>query len=131
MTRRMMLAAGAVCVLMLVGCSSEQSNRGISVSSTHNPTAAEMLELSPTGSFFQHDNIVYQANVPWVDELDLTRGEFVAEVLREQEDGDLFKNGDANVLKQGTRIYAVRERGDVLIAETPEGEQRFYQLVEG
>ena len=124
-------AAASLALFLLVACTSEPQSRTEQISVTQNPTAAEWLKLEAQASVFQYEDVIYTAGVSWVDELELKRGERLTEVLRQNKDGDSFQNGDANRLKAGTPIYRVKDRGDILIAETPEGDLRLYQLVEG
>lgn len=77
-----------------------------------------------------HKDTIYIAGVPWVDELKLTKDMQVTEIRHRSNDKDL-KNGTANKLEVGTKIFRVKERNDILIAETEKGDIRFNQLVEG
>ncbi|WP_172251336.1 hypothetical protein [Saccharibacillus deserti] len=124
-------AAASLALFLPVACASEPQSRTEQISVTQNPTAAEWLKLEEQASVFQYEDVIYTAGVSWVDELELKRSERLTEVLRQNSDGDSFQNGDANRLKAGTPIYRVKDRRDVLIAETPEGDIRLYQLVEG
>ncbi|KRF05536.1 hypothetical protein ASG89_20630 [Paenibacillus sp. Soil766] len=81
-------------------------------------------------NIFMHKDTIYIAGVPWVDELKLTKDMQVTEIRHRSNDKDL-KNGTANKLEVGTKIFRVKERNDILIAETEKGDIRFNQLVEG
>ncbi|OAB47187.1 hypothetical protein [Paenibacillus antarcticus] len=96
-----------------------------------NPTAEETLRLDQNANIFMYKDTIYNAGVPWVDELDLTKDIEITEITHKGYRGEDFKNGTANKLKVGTKIYLVKERKDILIAETDKGDIRFYQLVEG
>ncbi|WP_143111606.1 hypothetical protein [Paenibacillus sp. BC26] len=78
-----------------------------------------------------YKDTIYNAGVPWVDELKLTKGIQVTEISHQSNDDNDFKNGTANKLEVGTKIFRVKERNDILMAETEKGDIRFYQLVEG
>jgi hypothetical protein len=78
-----------------------------------------------------YKDTIYNAGVPWVDELKLTKDIQVTEISHQSNDDKDFKNGTANKLEGGTKIFRVKERNDILIAETEKGDIRFYKLVEG
>lgn len=96
-----------------------------------NPTASDILASDPSANIVVYQDIVYQAGIQWVDELELTKGELVLEILKYSRVGNEFANGTASGLPVGTKIYRVKERGDIVIAETDQGDIRFYALVEG
>ncbi|WP_282937534.1 hypothetical protein [Paenibacillus sp. RC67] len=96
-----------------------------------NPTAQEVLSMDPNANVFMCKDMIYNAGIPWVDELKLTKDIQLTEITHQSNDGKAFKNGTANKLTVGTKIFRVKERNDILIAETERGDIRFYQLVEG
>lgn len=96
-----------------------------------NPTAQEILKSNPNANIFMYRETIYNAGVPWVDELELTKDIQETEITHRSDKGKSFKNGTANILEVGTKIFRVKERNDILIAETKSGDIRFYQLVEG
>ncbi|MDQ0877671.1 hypothetical protein QFZ77_006330 [Paenibacillus sp. V4I3] len=96
-----------------------------------NPTAQEVLRMDPNANVFMCKDTIYNAGIPWVDELKLTKDIQVTEITHQSNNGKAFKNGTANKLAVGTKIFRVKERNDILIAETERGDIRFYQLVEG
>ncbi|MDO3412499.1 hypothetical protein QWJ34_22230 [Saccharibacillus sp. CPCC 101409] len=128
--KRIFLAVGLMLCMLTTACAPAQERQTQSVS-TSNPTASDLLESNPGASLFMYQGTVYMAGVDWVDELELTRGEPAAEVLRQSANGEGFENGMANKLEKGTILYEAAERSDVLIADTPEDEIRFYGMVEG
>ncbi|KRE49841.1 hypothetical protein [Paenibacillus sp. Soil724D2] len=88
--------------------------------------------MDPNANVFMCKDTIYKAGIPWVDELKLTKDIQVTEITHQSNKGKAFKNGTANKLAVGTKIFRVKERNDILIAETEGGEDiRFYQLVEG
>lgn len=120
----------AVVLFVLSGCGSLNTSQQ-EVVTIGNPTAGEVLSLNPEANIFMYSDTIYMADVEWVNELELTKDRAVTEIVKQTNDVHEFENGTANHLKAGTKIYRVKERGDILIAETEEGDVRFYQLVEG
>lgn len=116
--------------LLLIGCESNALLPN-TVQVKGNPTAETVLKENPTANIFMYSDLIYTAGVEWVDELELTKDQLITEIAEQKSAGHLFKNGTANKLPLGTKIYSVGERRDVLIAETEEGDLRFYMLVEG
>lgn len=96
-----------------------------------NPTAQEVLRMDPNANVFMYKDTIYNAGIPWVDELKLTKDIQVTEITHQSNNSKAFKNGTANKLAVGTKIFRVKERNDILIVETERGDIRFYQLVEG
>lgn len=124
--RRILILAAVFSTFLLSACTSEPQVSTVQTSSTENPTAAEWLQSEPDASLF-----LYVADVSWVNDLELTRGDQLTKVLRPNKDGTSFQNGDANLLEKETPIYETKEQNDILIASTPTGDIRFFQLVEG
>lgn len=116
-------------LLLLIGCESNVLPNTVHV--TGNPTAETVLKQNPEANIFMHSDLIYMAEVEWVDELELTKDQLITEIAEQRSAGHLFKNGTANKLPEGTKVYGVKERKDVLIAETEDGDVRFYMLVEG
>ncbi|MEK5238247.1 hypothetical protein NST99_21395 [Paenibacillus sp. FSL L8-0470] len=119
-----------ILMFVIAGCNSNKS----SVSrewSTSNPTAEDVLSDNSNANIFMFSDIIYNSGIPWVDELELHKDQYVTEIIEQSGDGKEFKNGTANQLSIGTKIYSVKERSDIYIAETEDGDLRFYGLVEG
>ncbi len=116
-----------VLLTQLTGCKSDQTQ----VHSTPNPTAEDILSDNPNANIFMYNQTIYNTGIAWVDELELTKDEFITEIIKKSDNGKDYVDGTANKLSVGTKIYSVKERGDILVAETPEGDIRFYYLVEG
>lgn len=114
----------------LIGCNSNNSS-SIHGNVTGNPTANEILSKNPNASIFMYSTVIYIAGVDWVDELQLSKDQYITEITKQSDNGKDFVDGTANKLAIGTRIYSVKERNDILIAETENGDIRFYKLVEG
>jgi hypothetical protein len=98
---------------------------------THNPTVEEMFELNPNIDIFLFENIVYETNIEWVNELSLTKGDLIGVIEFNASNPSEFTNLTANILPIGAKIYTSNERGDILIAEHGNEIKYYYQLVEG
>jgi hypothetical protein len=88
------------------------------------------LKRVPEANIFMYSDTIFNAGVPWVDELELTKDKYITEIIQQSDVGGNFVNGTANKLKVGTKIFNVKERGDVMIAESEDGDIRIYELVE-
>lgn len=121
-----MMIAVAMFVWVLSGCGLNSGSN-----TTGNPTANDVLNANPAANIFMYQDIIYSAGIDWVDELTLTKDKEITEVIEQLKDGKEFKNGTANKLKAGTKIFSTKERNDIIIAETEDGEVRFYSLIEG
>ncbi|CAM4364701.1 hypothetical protein [Paenibacillus typhae] len=121
-----MIIAVAMFVWVLSGCGLNSGSN-----TTGNPTANDVLSTNPDANIFMYQDIIYSAGINWVDELTLTKDKEITEVKEQRKDGKEFRNGTANKLKAGTKIFSAKERNDIIIAETADGEVRFYSLIEG
>ncbi len=116
--------------IMLTGCNSNEST-GEKGEFIGNPTAENVLEGNPEANIFMYSDIIYSAGVSWVDEMNLTKDKQITEIAQQKSNGEYFENGTANKLTVGTKIFSVKERSDILIAETKEGDIKYFKLVEG
>lgn len=122
---------------MLWGCWNEEKNISLlsQVSITEvtigNPTAKEILENDSQADIFQWDDIIYETNIDWVNELVLTEGDLVGFIKYNTSNPTDFKNATANILPIGTELYKVNERNDIFIAKYNGEWKYYYQLVEG
>ncbi|MFD1775998.1 hypothetical protein [Paenibacillus rhizophilus] len=114
-------------LLVLAGCNLNQGPNN----TTRNPTAEEVLRMDRNANIFMYKNTIYNAGIDWVNKLELSKDKEITEIIELREDGKEFKDGTANKLVVGTKIFSVKERNDILIAETKDGDIRFYKLVEG
>jgi hypothetical protein len=117
-------------IVVITGCNAEISfgrNTG------GNPTAEEVLKMNPNASILMYNNIIYQSGIDWVNELELTKDKQITKIIEQRVDGNDFDNGTANKLIAGTKIFSVKENNNngILIAETKDGDIRFYSLIEG
>lgn len=126
-------------VLILVGCNSKQGSinsesKGGRIELKYtigNPTAEDVLSTDPNANIFMYENTIYTEGIDWVSELELTKDKLITEIIDQRVDGKAFSNGKASKLIIGTKIFSVKERNDIVIAETKDGDIRFYMLVEG
>ena len=130
-------------LLILIGCNSNQESInqediGVRMPEENevkytigNPTAEDVLRMNPNANILMFKDTIYNAGVDWVNELRLTKDKVITEIIAQTVSGKEFMDGTANKLKIGTKIFSVKERNDILIAETNNGDIRFYMLVEG
>lgn len=120
---------------LLMGCGKEpakqMSDQQSEMNAIGNPTAQDVLSMDANANILMYEDTIYHAGVPWVEALQLTKDVQLTEIRRQSKVGTDFQNGTANQLEAGTKIFRVKERNDILIAETEKGDIRFYQLVEG
>jgi hypothetical protein len=116
----------------LSGCTKAGNETEQTVTFAH-PDAEETLRLDKDADIFQWEDLIYKTEIDWVSELKLTKKEQLGEIDALFTNGSpkSFKNGMANKLPIGAKIYSTKERGDILIAEY-NGEEKYYLvLVEG
>lgn len=96
--------------LILIGCSgSPGQNYGGTLSKK------QVLKLDPDADIFEFEDHVYKAGVDWIEEEELTKGKQIGEI----------KDGMANILPIRTKIFAPKERLDILIVEYSGREKRY------
>jgi hypothetical protein len=118
-----------VSIIYLSGCMISETKTTVS---TH-PDAEEVLRLDENANIFQWQGLIYKTDIDWVNELELTKKEVVGEIteLYKREGPNSFRNGMANQLPIGTKIYKTNENEGILIIEH-NGEEKYYlALVEG
>ncbi|REK77038.1 hypothetical protein [Paenibacillus paeoniae] len=120
-------------VMVLAGCGTGtfEKKNGTIPNSIGNPTVQEVLKGNPEANMIMYNDVVLVSGIDWVDEVELTKGEFLLEITLKTDDAEQFENGAANQLPIGTKIYGAKERGDIVIAETDAGDIRYFKLVEG
>jgi hypothetical protein len=104
-----------IMVIFLSACQQKE----LEVHSTSMPDAKEVLTLDPKADIFLWNNTVYKTNIDWVEELPLTKNKELGEItsISSKPDNYQYKNGMANKLPIGSKIYSVKERNDVLVVE--------------
>ncbi|MEK3980773.1 hypothetical protein MKY37_17225 [Psychrobacillus sp. FSL K6-2836] len=112
-------------LLLLAGCS---QNLG-------NPTARDVIKENEDADIFQwNDGLVYSnaANIEWIQELELTKGEELGEITGQTNKKWLFKDGVATQLPVGTKIYKANDDDTYkLIIELENTEIVYIALLEG
>ncbi|MFS0862822.1 hypothetical protein [Fredinandcohnia sp. 179-A 10B2 NHS] len=117
-----------VFLFSLSGCDSSETNTSVS----KHPDAEEVLRLYKNADIFQWEGLIYKTDIDWVNELELSKKELIGEIteLFTNEDTNSFKNGMANKLPVGAKIYSTNENG-ILIVEYKDEEKYYLALVEG
>ncbi|MCM3744981.1 hypothetical protein M3193_12595 [Sporosarcina luteola] len=75
----------------------------------------QVLKLDPDADIFEFKDAVYKTGVTWIEEEELTKEMQVGEITE----------GMANKLPNGAKIYAPKERKDILIVEYGGKEKRY------
>lgn len=75
--------------------------------------------------------MILETDIEWVDELELNEGQSIGEIKFNATKAEDFKNGTANHLPIGAKIYTVKERDDILIVKYDRVVKRYYVLSEG
>ncbi|AQY52373.1 hypothetical protein PWEIH_08326 [Listeria weihenstephanensis FSL R9-0317] len=116
----------------MFGC--QRDNATVESTTSKNPTAAEILNADIDADIFQLNSIVYETNIDWVNELELTKNVQIGEIktsFSKKKSVRNFDNGDATILAKGTKVFNVKERDDVLIVEVNGETKKYYALTEG
>ncbi|GAB3799796.1 hypothetical protein [Virgibacillus kimchii] len=92
--------------IVLVACNS-QTTPEISEGDIGNPTAEQVLQNDKNADIFVINDIVYTnaEDIEWVYEDELTIGEEVGKIKKQNDDGEAFENFTATKLTVGTKIY--------------------------
>lgn len=77
----------------------------------------QVLKLDPDADIFEFEDAVYKTGVSWIEEEELTKEKRIGEITE----------GMANKLPSRAKIYAPKERKDILIVEY-DGKERRYLL---
>lgn len=83
-------------------------------------TKEQVLKENPKADYFELNNQVYVRGIDWIEDVKLTKDEIIGEIVE----------GMANNLPEGTKIFAPRERRDILIVDN-NGEEIRYLLAVG
>lgn len=78
-------------------------------------TKNQVLKLDPDADIFELEDAVYKTGVEWIEKEKLTREKQIGEITE----------GMANKLPNGAKIYAPKERKDILIVEYNGKEKRY------
>ncbi|MCA1041545.1 hypothetical protein LCM00_18670 [Bacillus infantis] len=112
--------------IFLVGCNSgfiDNPAKG-------NPTPKDFLE-NESADIFLLDEIVYSnaEDVEWVSDLEYQLGEQIGEITKQTDRARSFKNGTANKLPVGTKIYETDT--PAYIAKVDRKEIPYLKMLEG
>ncbi|MEB2281157.1 hypothetical protein LAV73_14310 [Lysinibacillus xylanilyticus] len=110
--------------LFLVGCNE-------TVTESKKPNAAEVLRLDNHADIFQLEGNILQTNIEWIDNLELNENKYIGEIEFKATKAEDFKNGTANLLPIGAKIYSVKERNDIFIVKFDNVLKRYLILSEG
>jgi len=114
--------------LFLVGCNDSVAE---DTYTSKKPDAAEALRLNNEADIFQWEGNIFSANIEWIDELELSEDKYIGEIQFNATKAAGFKNGTANHLPIGAKIYSVKERDDIFIVKYDNVVKRYYVLSEG
>lgn len=122
---KIMLPLGILFVF-LVGCNSDNS----SSPSIINPPPKDYLKYD-NADIFLLDGYVFSnaADVEWVTELEYKLGEQVGEITKQTNKASKFKNGTANKLPIGTKIFETDTPAYIAIVDGDE--IPYLKMVEG
>jgi hypothetical protein len=123
---------------MLTACSVLGGGSGenqVQVSTTHNPTGEEMLNLNPEADIFMFGGLIYENadSLDWVQQFKFEGQSKVGEITAIYRDQESFTNGMSTKLPIGTEIYrpSPHQGGEVLIIELDGKQHRYLGLIEG
>lgn len=95
---------------ILIGCTgSPGQNEGGRL------TKEQVLKLNPDADIFEFNGKVYKTGVDWIEEEELTKDEQIGEISEQM----------ANKLPVGAKIFASKERNEILIVEYDGKEKRY------
>lgn len=126
---RVLFYAIGLCLFFLTSCA--PSNEPVSMSSSKPPDAEEVLDQEPDADIFQWQGSVYQADVEWVQELELTKNELLGEILYNAQIPENFQDGTATKLPIGSMIYSTNEGGLYVLVEVDGELLKYLLLAEG
>ncbi|MEB2301237.1 hypothetical protein LAV72_16590 [Lysinibacillus xylanilyticus] len=114
--------------LFLVGCNESVVE---DTYTSKKPDAAETLRLNNQADIFQWEGNIFSTNIEWIDELDINEDKYIGEIQFNATKAEGFKNGTANQLPIGAKIYSVNERDDILIVKYDNVVKRYLVQSEG
>lgn len=123
---RLLLDGIILSVLVLTSCKSESGT--ITEPTSKPPDSDEVLRQEPDADILQWQGSVYQADVEWIQELELTKNELLGEILYNSQIPEDFQDGTATKLPIGSMIYSTNEGGMYVLVEV-DGELRKYLLL--
>ena len=120
-------------ILTAYGCSNSSGTGELEqVHSTVNPDAKEILTLDPEADIFQFEGVIYKTGINWVEELTLTKGKQVGEIITRNDTDTNFEDEMSNKLPVGAKIFSTIEKeGPILLVESEGKILKYYAIVEG
>ncbi|MCM3693153.1 hypothetical protein [Neobacillus niacini] len=115
-------------LLTITGCSNSGETTKVTIDRID---AEEVLRLDPDADIFQYEGVIYKTNIDWVEELALTKDVQIGEIKTQNDQDTDFKDGMANKLLVGAKIFSAKERGDILIVELEGETLKYLAIVEG
>lgn len=115
------------CAIYLTSCSGAETE----VTVSKNPDAEEVLRLDSHADIFQWEGLIYKTNIDWVNEIELTKDELVGEIEEVYDNNLNFKDGIANKLPIGAKIFSTKEREDILLVYYNGKTKKYLALGEG
>ena len=128
MVQKLFYALIALTLFTITGCAGEGET---TEETTDSIDAEEVLRLDPDADIFQYDGVIYETNIDWVEELDLTKDIQIGEIKTRNDTNTDFKDEMANKLPVGAKIFSAKEREDILIVESKSETLKYLAIVEG
>ncbi|MFB7157704.1 hypothetical protein [Lysinibacillus sp. NPDC056232] len=114
--------------LFLVGCNETGT---VDTFTSKKPDAAESLRLNNQADIFQWEGNIFETEIEWIDELEINEDQYIGAIKYNATKAEDFKNGTANHLPIGAKIYSAKERDDILIVKYDDVVKRYLVLSEG
>ncbi|MGP4072641.1 hypothetical protein ACTWQB_08820 [Piscibacillus sp. B03] len=117
-------------LLLSTGCTSGEGEEQVKP----NPTPSSILQENPEADILYVNGIVYKnaSDIEWVVDSDYEKGDDLGIVEKQVKDPEGFRDLTATHLLVGTPLYeAENVSGDVIVAETDEGDLPYLALKEG
>ncbi|MGN7407890.1 hypothetical protein [Sporosarcina sp. SAFN-010] len=126
---RLLLDGIILSVLVLTSCTSESGT--ITEPTSKPPDSDEVLRQEPDADILQWQGSVYQADVEWIQELELTKNELLGEILYNAQIPEDFQDGTATKLPIGSMFYSTNEGGMYVLVEVDGELWKYLLLTEG
>ena len=123
----LLCALSIITVWTLAAC----SNKNEMQSTSEKPTASEVLGEDSTADIFQFNDTIYESDVKWAENTEVTQKKKVGEIKKMSSDQDDFENGTATKLSKGTVIYSTKEKNEILLVSFKGKLKKYVALGEG
>ena len=128
MNHRLFFILIVLSLFIISGCSDKEETATVTIDSID---AEEVLTLNPEANILQHDGVVYETGIDWVEALSLTKDVQIGEIKIQNGSNTHFEDGMANKLPVGTKIYSAEEREDIVVVEINGEILKYLAIVEG